>query len=390
MTPRHPSERRAGFTLIEMMMAVTLMLMVFAAAVPFFRSQARSIDEQAGRFDATQTARFAISTVDKDLRVSGNWLGTGQPLLVQADSLAITFNADLLNNTFDAAAPYNVYTDSTAPAATVEELTAGAKITLPNSTRLYPDSTYRRPGTTTQADAETISYYVTADTRPGYTGYYQLRRRVNADSSTLVAERVTLPAGERVFRYYYVAPSGTLTEVPTTKIPMFHTAIMHGAANDTGPSRMTDSVRVVRMRLTVADVDARRGTRTQTFESNIRLRNAGLLHRASCGATPTLGFSSITATATTSSGVSKVTLKWSRATDELGGEKDIQSYVIYRRDAATTTFSGVFDSVPADGSATYTYVDTKVTAGQSYYYGIAAVDCTPLESGTVTSSKVTP
>lgn len=392
MPARSPAPGRrvpTGFTLVEVMMAVTLMLMVFAAAVPFFRTQARSIDDQAGRFDATQTARFAISQVDKDLRVAGNWLGVGQPLLVQADTLAITFNADLVSSVHDAYSQYAVYVDSSAPLSTTGGLTRDARITLPNTSRLYPDSTYRKPGNTEPIDTETISYFLVADTRPGFTDRYQLRRRVNADTATLVAENVVLPPGERVFRYYTLGTGGVLTEIPTSRFPLYHTAIMHGSTADVGVARMTDSVRVVRMRLTVADVDPRRGERRQTFESNIRLRNAGLLNRPSCGAAPRLGSISLGTSIGGTAGARYVSLTWRPATDETSGERDVQAYLVYRRLTTDAAFSGVFQSIPADGSASYRFDDNAVTTGDRFVYGVAALDCTPLVSATTTTTSST-
>ena len=65
------SRKRIGFSMLEMLIAVGLMLIVFSLAIPFFIAQAHSIDDTAGRQDAQQTARFAISAIDRDLRVAG-------------------------------------------------------------------------------------------------------------------------------------------------------------------------------------------------------------------------------------------------------------------------------------------------------------------------------
>ena len=69
-TPARPSNR-AGFTLIEMMMAVLLTMLVFAITIPFFRNQTRALDGGAGRLDAQQNARYAQSAIDREVRLAG-------------------------------------------------------------------------------------------------------------------------------------------------------------------------------------------------------------------------------------------------------------------------------------------------------------------------------
>ena len=76
------ARRRAGFTLVEMMMAILLTVLVFAITVPFFRMQTNALDIGAGRMDALQTARYAQTAIDRQLRLAGGI--TGQPIIVQA------------------------------------------------------------------------------------------------------------------------------------------------------------------------------------------------------------------------------------------------------------------------------------------------------------------
>ena len=45
-------------------------------------------------------------------------------------------------------------------------------------------------------------------------------------------------------------------------------------------------------------------------------------------------------------------------------------------------------SLPPAGTANYTYTDRDVTSGAQYVYGLAAQDCTPLNSGRVPSAPV--
>ena len=62
---------RAGFTLAEMMIAVTLMLFIFAMVVPFLRTQMHELGQNAGNLDALQNARFSQNAIDRELRVAG-------------------------------------------------------------------------------------------------------------------------------------------------------------------------------------------------------------------------------------------------------------------------------------------------------------------------------
>ena len=47
--------RRNGFSLVEMIFAISITVLVFSIAVPFFRAQTRAMDAGAGRLDAFQT-----------------------------------------------------------------------------------------------------------------------------------------------------------------------------------------------------------------------------------------------------------------------------------------------------------------------------------------------
>ena len=90
---RRTPRLRAGFTLMELLLAAVLTALVVAIVVPFLTSQSRAVAATSGRMDALQNARFAQNAIDRELRMVGvNTLGT-QPMLVQADKFAVTFNA---------------------------------------------------------------------------------------------------------------------------------------------------------------------------------------------------------------------------------------------------------------------------------------------------------
>ncbi len=163
------------------MLAVTLMLLVFAMSFPLFRSQLRAMGSTAGRADAQQNVRFAITTLDRQLRVAGAGLPSQQPMIVQATPYAITFNADLATrDTVAESDPYGaVYVDPDLPSGSTMSMTPSLQITLPLSSVTWPTTTYYR-GSGPLSAAETISFWVAIDNSPGSNGRYALYRRVNA------------------------------------------------------------------------------------------------------------------------------------------------------------------------------------------------------------------
>src|ERR1700759_3650812 len=86
---------RRGFTLIEIMISMTLMLTIIGLSTQLFRKQANAVAQQSGRLDAQQNSRFAVSMLERELRVAGMGVVDQQPLLVMAGPTSITFNADL-------------------------------------------------------------------------------------------------------------------------------------------------------------------------------------------------------------------------------------------------------------------------------------------------------
>ena len=373
--------RRQGFTLAELVVAVTLVLLIFAIVVPYFRSQVRSMVADAGRDDAQQNARFGINAVDRDLRVAGAGIVDNQPLIVQADPYAITFNADLVSrDTGDIGA---VYIDVDADPAGELVLQSTHKVTLPRSNFSYPDSTYMQGafqnGTPLPSHSETISYWVSPDSSTGRTDDYILFRRVNDLAPRAVAKGIVLLPGQPVFRYFYTDSAGGTTEIPQTKLPYFHTAKIHGSNADTGRSAMTDSIKSVDVRLTTMYRDTRGDSARRTAEVFIRILNAGLVHHAECG-DPPLAVTALTPGASVNAqGASIVTLTWPPSGDEHAGEHDVERYALYRRQTGTTAWNDPIASIPA-GLTTYSYIDTQVKTGDKWDYAVIAQDCTPASS----------
>ena len=359
---------RDGFTLLEIMLAITILLMVFAMTFPLFRSQVRGMGSTAGRSDAQQNVRFAISTIERQIRVAGAGVADRQPLLVQADPFALTFNADYAarDTAAEGGAFGAVYYDPDLPVGSTMSMTPAQQATLPLSSVVWPTASYYR-GAGPPSAAETISFWVGPDNSSGSNGRYALFRRVNAMPIDTLARGIVLDPLTPPFTYQIINASATVIDVQAASLPAFHVPI-HGSPADTGASALTDQIRFVKVHLKGSFIE-RDGTVSQRVAgTSIRLLNAGLLNHATCGDPPVFGRP---VTAVASSG--QVLLTWSRAVDEAGGEKDVEKYVVYRRLIAGA-FADPLASIPA-GQVSYSFADTQLSSGNQWVYGVAAEDC---------------
>jgi type II secretory pathway pseudopilin PulG len=366
--------RRPGFTLAELVIAMSLLMIVFAIAIPFFRVQSLAVQRDVGRQESALSARFVQSIIDRELRLAGG--ATGQPVIVQATPMAVTFNVDLVSNIVgDPAAVYiDIDADSQSVAAWHPDDAAG----LPQTGVLYPDRLYE-DASGNRSGAETISYWLEPDTASARPDLYVLWRRVNARPATLVARDLLVPADTAwFFRYSRVSATGALVPVPVSALPILWT--------DT--TRLADSIRVVEMRVSglFRDVRADRDI-IRTVYGSTRLLNAGLLRQAACGSIP-LPPSNVVATVlfTEDGAPASIRVTWAASLEESGGERDVSLYVVQRRAALSTTWT-TLGNVPANAAATYAYDDYALASG-TWVYGVIAQDCSPENSPVVTSSSV--
>ena len=203
----------------------------------------------------------------------------------------------------------------------------------------------------------------------------------------LVSRGIIVNAADTVFQYFKSDTLGNLTPIPPGSLPVYHGAMIHGAPNDTGPGSMIDSIRSVRVRFTTVFHDPRAGDATRRLERTIRIMNAGLNNRTTCGDAP-IAVTPVAVASLATDPAPFVTITWARSVDEATGEKDVERYSLFKRLSTSTTFSEPFASIPA-GSATYTFTDTDVHSGESWVYGVTAQDCTPLSSSIGMTSAVT-
>jgi hypothetical protein len=378
----NPSTFRArpGFTIAEMVLSMTLMLALVGLSTELFRRQSTMVSTQTGRLDAQSNSRYAVSMLDRELRMAGAGVVDAQPLLVEAGPVSITFNADLVSlDTGDLTA---VYINPDADSAGVDVLRNSNKITLPGTSVRYPDSTYSQ-GAGVPSNAETISYWLSADSSVTTANSYILWRRVNARTPRVVARDIVYGGtSDTIFQYFKADTLGNLTAISPAILPLVHPAAVHGSQADTGRSALTDSITEVKVKFASVYHDPRTNKDTQRQQRlTIHLMNAGLIHHTTCGNAP-LSVSP-TAVATAADGITVfqpyVTLTWSSSVDDGGGEKDVERSAIYKRLSSSASFDMPFASVPS-GSSSYTFVDSDVQSGDTWVYGVTAQDCTPTSS----------
>ena len=251
---------------------------------------------------------------------------------------------------------------------------SGAR-TLPNSSKTYPTSAYTTPDGTT-SPAETIQYYLLADTIGGRTNQYVLYRRLNNGSPTLVTRDLYVPSDSNFFfRYYLTNAAGTTTAVASASTPIYW---------DDSLSR-DDSVSAVQIRATGVYYDARARTNVYgQLYTTVKLRNAFKLLPRSCGAVPatpgSLGVVIDSAGSIPPQSKLDVRLSWTAVAGDSTAPRDVRQYILYRRLSGATIWTPI-GSKPARGALNYQYLDfaLPVVAG-TYQYGVAARDCSGLSA----------
>ena len=378
------ARRRSGFTLIEMMMAVLLTMMVFAATIPFFRQQTMAVDRSAGRLDALQNARYAQNAIDRELRMAGGV--TGQPIIVQAAPFAITFNVNLVSNTANDpnSTYYNPYADSLA----VESWEPARSKKLPTSAVVYPTQFYY-DANNNQSPAETISYFLYPDSSTGRHDLYTLYRRVNDRDSTLISNDLWIPTDTAYFFHYYKAnTAGTLTMIAAASLPLYWT----------DATKQIDSIASVYMRVAGLYRDVRKATDvTRTIYHTTTLLNYGMLEELPCGGSPAVpGAVSLTqvmdttvdSLGVTHIDVAKINVAWAKSADDGSGQSNVGLYVVERQLQGATDWQ-VLANVPSNGTSIYSYNDFAFASG-TWTYGVVAQNCSPANSAvTIAGSTVT-
>ena len=362
------------------MIALTVFTILGAAASTFFIKQSRAVTTTAGRMDAQQNVSFAMDAIDHDLRVAGVGLAANQPMIVEANQYAVSFNADLVTKD-TASVTAASYFDPNLPDSLALAVTPANKFTLPYSAIQYPDSQYwQSPGLI--SNAETITYWVTLDSTTARTDDYMLLRRVNNAPPTLLARGLVFPGGAPAFRYFIPGPTvNSRVEITAPTLPI---AYKVGQAADTMLAKISE----VRIQLQAVYRSPLGVDSYRSVNQYVPMLNAGLAHVAACPSPPA---APLTITVTAAPSGDSVAVTWPASTDETGGKLTVNSYSVYRRVGIAGSWDEPIYTSPSDGVVTYSWEDKAVPLGSAYQYGVVARDCTPaLSSLTVSGGTVTP
>jgi prepilin-type N-terminal cleavage/methylation domain-containing protein len=383
-------KRSAGFTLIEMLIAMVVFMAVLGGALSFLRAQAGGFRKGDEEMSTLLNLSYGADHLHAQLRTAGARTLDRQPPIVYASANSFSFNADYVSN--DVTDISAVYVDPDAPAAETVALRLADQIPIPGSSPafIYPSQDYLDEAGHNSL-AETITLFFRPDLETPRGDDFVLLRQVNRQPAERLVRNI-LPDSTNLpfFRYYKLrmpgaglAPVAAL--VTSAELPMRHTIPAHGSTGDAGSP--IDSLRAVLVSYVITNGLAGERERRQRISVTIPLPNMGLRELKICGAAPVLG-QALTALYENVTGVHRVQLNWNRAFDEDQGERDVVRYVLWRRDVTDPDWSDPLTSIPAVGVAAYSYTDQDLVPGTSYEYRLSAQDCTPRLSPSSLSNTV--
>lgn len=382
--------RSAGFTLIEMLIAMVVFMAVLGGALSFLRAQAGGFRKGDEEMSTLLNLSYGADHLHAQLRTAGARTLDRQPPIVYASANSFSFNADYVSN--DVTDISAVYVDPDAPAAETVALRLADQVPIPGSSPafIYPSQDYLDEAGHNSL-AETITLFFRPDLETPRGDDFVLLRQVNGQPAERLVRNI-LPDSTNLpfFRYYKLrmpgaglAPVAAL--VTSAELPMRHTIPAHGSTADAGSP--IDSLRAVLVSYVITNGLAGERERRQRISTTIPLPNMGLRELKICGAAPVLG-QALTALYENVTGVHRVQLNWNRAFDEDQGERDVVRYVLWRRDVTDPDWSDPLTSIPAVGLAAYSYTDQDLVPGTSYEYRLSAQDCTPRLSPSSLSNTV--
>ena len=386
-SPRKSSQ--TGFTLVEMLIGMTMTAAVMGAGFSLFRSQSRVFDTNQQRYDMMQNSRGALEEAQRVIRTMGAGVPNSQPVLVYGDNNVLAFNSDFVEqDTVDTrwAAYFNAET------VTAETISwdVSAATTLPTTTYTYPTSNFLL-GSGDPSPAETYTFYFQADGSTSRTDDYILWQKVNNGTPQIVARNILAhPNGRPFFEYLQrraTATGDTLIFEPAGNLPLIRTVVTASTVDTAGATR-PDSIRGVRLNMRFTNGQTGAAERFRDVQTTIPVPNNGIPMPTVCGRNP-LAPPSLTVV-DTALGSGKIWLTWSRSLDQDGGEQDVLQYILYRKAQGATSWADPLIIVRRVASqASYTQMISGNTPGSPYTFGVSAQDCTPNESS-ITTLNVTP
>lgn len=366
---------RSGFTLVELLIAITVFLIVLAAAMQGLSYQSRGFSRGADEMGILQNLRYGAEQLDQDLRMAGANAPDRQPSVVYAGPNSFSYNADITSNIVgDISA---VYVDPDANPGEVSAFPLASATAIPASAPafVYPLVDFAPSG------AETVIYWFSADPETTRADDFVLNRRVNTRADEVLMRGVLAPTSGNFFKYYYLnAPVGvaaTVDSLPTAWGPLAHTAPNHGVLPDTGIIARIDLLRAVEVKFRITNNRPGTAERIRSISATIPLPNVGVKKLQSCGDNP-IFTSAVTATVVVGPPPS-VVVTWNASVDEAGGEQDIIRYVLWRRVFGVASWGDPYSSIPS-GAPPYSFTDAEPVPLTTYEYAVSAQDCTPLLS----------
>jgi prepilin-type N-terminal cleavage/methylation domain-containing protein len=341
---------RKGFSLVELMIAIVVMAVVLAGTMNFFMGQSRTFRKATTDMVLLQNARFATDLLNQHFRSVGANLTVGQPAVVYLDQNTFAFDADYSTNVagdLDA-----VYFEPNAPVAETRILMKAQAVPLLNTSLTFPAGDYTTP-MGAPSPAETITFSFAPDTETTRTDDYVLN--VLPDS--------TYP----FFRYMYLRtnPAGNqlIDTVAASALPLRY---------DLDSVVYKDKLRGVIVSFQVTNGLQDTAQRTRPVSVIASLPNIGMRELQTCGGKPL----PVSTPAVSVPVPGSIKITWNPSPDETGGERDVMRYSITRRSLTDPVWTNI-GSIGAGGSAPYTYVDSGLNTGETYFYAVAAQDCTP-------------
>lgn len=367
---------RRGLTLVEIIVAMTLTLAVFAITLPFVRAQTRALSASAGRLDADQIARYAQRAIDRELRLAT--ADPGQPRLVYAGRLGISFNANLLaRDTLD---PSALDIDLGADSAITEAWRLADAGTIPLTSTTYPTQQYLAADGLPSRN-ETIHYFLRPDPDWARSDVYRLYRRVNAADSVMLVGSIHVPADSSLFTYY-IRSGDSLAAIPAASLPLYWNSATLAQVRAVGirasgifrsATDTMHTVRVVRWRTLLPEL----ATATAT-NCTAPAAPTGVSHARQNA--PNAG--------TQTSGTHHVRVTWNASSGDAGGSTGVTHYVVWVRPNTNPVTWTRIGTVPARRVWSYQFDHYLPTVTGSVRYGVSAVSCNAATSTVAQSNPL--
>ena len=390
--PTPPMLRRAGFSLMELLLAVTVLTFVTGATYALFRSQSQNFKNNTARYDLIENARGAIEAAERIIRTMGAGTPNNQPVLVYGANGVLAFNTDYVEqDTVDMR--WATYFNVDTPLEETTAWTQAAQAAIPNSSPsyTYPPETYQL-GNGSPSAAETYILYFSLDAGTTRSDDYVLWQRVNAGTPEIVARNILAhPNGQPFFQYLMqrqLSTGDTLQIAPAGVLPLIRRPLVAGlSATDSANYVRPDSIRAVRMHFRLTNGESGTAERFRDLSTTIEVPNNGIPLPTVCGRVP-LEPGALTATEP-NPGDGVIRIAWTASPDQEACEQDVTQYIIWRRLSSATVWAEPLLVVRSEaGQTSYTTDITGHAFSTGYTFGIAAQDCTPSQS-TIRTTAIT-